>query len=267
MANASPFQNYHGLPHSSPTSSPYFSLPAYTTNQYSIAFSFTPQENIPGDDLVFGNDFDHPIRDRLPPGFGTAFRIAKWVIDPGLEADVYADRPWLYGRFLSSINALKIGKTDRESTSTTDTAETLKRAAEQETDGVGEDHKTFDDEIGIVVEEGGVSNGMNSSYEQDVPDTAAARKKYFLTDRNRKNFVFEAGQPVLADFGNPYLDFNEFALRLPGFHLPIISYWDGQPLRYVSFLVYPVPVARLFEDAQRNVLRHIMSIYLRPTMP
>jgi Protein of unknown function (DUF1769) len=36
------------------------------------------KQGINGDDLVFGNDFDHPIRDRLPPGFGTAFKIVKW---------------------------------------------------------------------------------------------------------------------------------------------------------------------------------------------
>lgn len=34
----------------------------------------------------------------------------KWAIDPGLEGDVYADRPWLYGRAGSSINTLRIGE-------------------------------------------------------------------------------------------------------------------------------------------------------------
>lgn len=32
----------------------------------------------------------------------------------------------------------------------------------------------------------------------------------------------------LADF---WCVGEEFALRLPGFHLPIMKYWDGQPLR------------------------------------
>ncbi|KAF3219192.1 hypothetical protein TWF191_007987 [Orbilia oligospora] len=35
------------------------------------------------------------------------------------------------------------------------------------------------------------------------------------------------------DFYNPYLDFNEFALHLPGISIHILQYWDGQPLRYV----------------------------------
>ncbi|KFY42522.1 hypothetical protein V495_04468 [Pseudogymnoascus sp. VKM F-4514 (FW-929)] len=204
-------QNYKGLPRSSPADSPYFSIPDYTKHQYSISFSFTPTEAIPGDDLVFGNDFDNPIRDRLPPAFGSAFKIVKWAVDPGLEADVYADQPWLFGKFLSSIDKLWLGSKNSEPA------------------GKGGDN--FDDKIGILVEEGGAADGLAYRKEKGVPDTAAARKKHFLVEGNRKGFEFEAGRPVFVDFGNPYLDFNKFALKLPGFHLPIMSYWDGQPLR------------------------------------
>jgi hypothetical protein len=75
-----PQQNYRGLPRGSPSTSPYFSLPPHAKNKdaYSICFRFRLKEDINGNDLVFGNDFDHPIRDRLPPGFGTAFKIVKW---------------------------------------------------------------------------------------------------------------------------------------------------------------------------------------------
>lgn len=57
----------------------------------------------------------------------------------------------------------------------------------------------------------------------------------------------------MCDFFNPYLDFNEFALKI-GYGLPaisIIGHWDGQPLRYVFhpfflitfFLYYVLPHA------------------------
>lgn len=223
--NLSSWQDYHGLPHSSPANSPYFSIPDYIKHQYSISFSFTPTKAIPGDDLVFGNDFDHPIRDRLPPAFGSAFKIVKWAVDPGLEADVYADQPWLFGKFLSSIDKLWLGSKDGGSAST---AETQKG------------RENFDDKIGILVKEGGAADGLAYRKEKGIPDTAAARKKHFLVEGNRKGFEFEAGRPVFVDFGNPYLDFNKFALKLPGFHLPIMSYWDGQPLRYAPFLIIPL---------------------------
>lgn len=205
-------QDFKGLPRNSPSTSPYFDLPPYKTHTYSIGFSFTPTEDINGDDLVFGNDFDHPIRYRLPPGFGTAMRIVQWAVDPGLENDVYADEPWLYGRFLSSIDTLHLG------------------SPESKDDTADSESKTFDKDIGIVVEEGGTGDLRT---EKGIPDTAAARKKHFLYEPKRKEFTFEKGKEIRANFGNGYLDFTEFALRLPGFHLPIINYWDGQPLRYV----------------------------------
>lgn len=80
-------QNYRGLPSSSPSTSPYFSSAGgmHKTDLYSIAFDFTLNEDIPGTDLLFGNDFEKPIRDRLPTGFGAAYRLLRWAIDPGLD--------------------------------------------------------------------------------------------------------------------------------------------------------------------------------------
>ncbi|PBP20061.1 hypothetical protein BUE80_DR009122 [Diplocarpon rosae] len=218
-------QSYRGLPKTSSTTSPYFDLPPHDKNQdqYSIAFRFTPKSTINGDDLVFGNDFDHPIRDRLPPGFNTAFRIVKWVIDPGLDGDVYADQPYLYGPTASSVNRLHVGS----------------KGGKQE---IGEH------DAGLVFEEGGDEEGLEVRKGQGVPDTEAARKKHFLQEDKRKEWEWEEGRVYGCDFYNPYLDFNslfplpsnelarltnyrlDFALRLPGFTLPIMNYWDGQGL-------------------------------------
>ncbi|OWP04077.1 hypothetical protein B2J93_2085 [Marssonina coronariae] len=219
-------QSYRGLPKTSSTTSPYFDLPPHDKNQdqYSIAFRFQPKTSINGDDLVFGNDFDHPIRDRLPPGFSTAFRIVKWAIDPGLDGDVYADKPYLYGPAASSVNRLHVGS----------------KGGRQD---IGEH------EAGLVFEEGGDAEGRELRWEQGVPDTEAARKKHFLHEDKRKGWEWEEGRVYGCDFYNPYLDFNglaprslnrlarlttqpDFALRLPGFTLPIMNYWDGQGLRY-----------------------------------
>ncbi|CAG8971436.1 hypothetical protein HYALB_00002019 [Hymenoscyphus albidus] len=208
-------QNYRGLPKNSPQSSPYFDLPPHASakDQYSIAFKFTPKKTINGNDLVFGNDFDHPIRDRLPPGFGTAFKIVKWVVDPGIDGDVYGDKPYLYGPAGSSVNVLHVGD----------------KSGGQAAKG----NSSEAEDVGLVFEEGGVEEGLEVRSEKSVPDTIAARKKFFLNEENRKNWEWEAGRSYGCDFYNPYLDFNEFALRLPGFTLPIMKYWDGQGLRYV----------------------------------
>lgn len=157
---------------------------------------------------MFGNDFDHPIRDRLPPLFDKAFGIVKWWIDPGLDGDVYGDEPYLYGPLLSSMNVLDIAPSSSTS------------ADESEDKG--------EDDVEIYTE-----NTSASSSSLSIPGTSAARQKFFLTQSNRENFTFEKGTTYNCDFFNPYLDFNEFALKL-GYGMPaisIIGHWDGQPLR------------------------------------
>jgi hypothetical protein len=212
-------QNYRGLPESSPTTSPYFSHPPHEYDLYSLEFSFTlKDEDINGHDLVFGNDFDHPIRDKLPPGFSQAFNLVKWFVDPGLYGDVYAEEPYLYGPLLSSMNVLRVGpKDDQEQ-------ERIEEVRNQ-----AEEHESL--------EEGGDGDGLEARHELGIPDDAAGRKKMFLNQAKLKEFTFEKGREYSNDFFNPYLDFNEFSLKLPGWgvipgiNLPIISYWDGQPLR------------------------------------
>ncbi|KAK5696069.1 hypothetical protein LTR97_008489 [Elasticomyces elasticus] len=82
-----------GLPSSSPASTPYFDDPVHEKDQYSIGISFVPKVDIPSLDTVWGNDFDHPVRNKLPPGFNTAFKIVKEFIDPGDKVEQGADFP------------------------------------------------------------------------------------------------------------------------------------------------------------------------------
>ncbi|GKU00268.1 unnamed protein product [Fusarium langsethiae] len=208
--------DYKGLPRNSPSTSPYFSTEphAYNRDQYSISFRFTPKKPSSGDaddapgikatDLQFGNDFDHPIRDRLPPGFNTAMGIVRWWIDPGLDGDAYADKPYLYGPALSSFNTIHVGEGD------------------------------FDEEKGgLWFEEGGDEDGLEAREEVGAPLTSKARMKWALRTDSKEKWVFEYGRTYGFDFFNPYLNFSDLALNLPGFQLPIMKYWDGQGLRYV----------------------------------
>ncbi|KAF2723817.1 DUF1769-domain-containing protein [Polychaeton citri CBS 116435] len=212
-------QNYRGLPQGAPNTSPYFSKHPHQKDLYSIAFTITPKRDINGHDLVFGNDFDHPIRNKLPPGFQQAFNMVKWYIDPGLYGDLLADEPHLYGPLLSSMNVLRVGpKDDKEQ----------EKVEEARANAEGGVH---------ILEEGGDGDGKDARESVGLPADAAGRKKFFLTEANLSKFTFEKDREYSNDFFNPYLDFNDFALRLPGFSIipgitiPIISYWDGQPLR------------------------------------
>lgn len=226
-------QNYRGLPRNSPSTSPYFSQEPHATNkdQYSIAFRFTPKspstesspdnkqklpaadapqddpqgrpDGISAFDLQFGNDFDHPIRDRLPPGFSYAMKIVKWWIDPGLDGDPYADSPYLFGPALSSFNAIHVG------------------------------HGALEDTKGGLSFDEGASDDDAREWREDTgaPADGKARMKWALHDQSKHDWVWEYGRTYAVDFFNAYLDFSEFALRLPGYAVPIMKYWDGQGLR------------------------------------
>ncbi|MCJ1405638.1 hypothetical protein MMC11_008867 [Xylographa trunciseda] len=207
-------QNYRGLPPGSPTTSPYFSTAPHTHDQYSIAFSMIPHTTVSGNELVFGNDFDRPIKDRLPPGTEAAFKIVKWAIDPGLEGDFYSDKPHLYGPLLSSINVLRVGPKAPE--------------------------KDGKYEIPAHLHEDGIDEGADGEGEElrrgmNIPEDPAARKKHFLKEDHRKEWEFEEGRIYQGDFFNPYLDFNQFALKLPGFSLSVLGYLNDKEdtLRYV----------------------------------
>ena len=50
-------RGYRGLPGRCPPTSPYFDDPWHAKDQYSVAFSFVPKQDLPSLDTVWGNDF------------------------------------------------------------------------------------------------------------------------------------------------------------------------------------------------------------------
>lgn len=144
-----------------------------------------PHKTISGNSLVFGNDFDYPIRDRLPPGSGTALHIVRWAIDPGLDGDIYSDKPHLYGPLLSSVNLLRVC---------------------DKVEGDKFEIPSIFLEDGIS--EGGIGEGEQLREAKGVPHDPAQRKKWFLREEKRKDWEFEAGRVYQGDFFNPYIDFN-----------------------------------------------------------
>ncbi|EAS29282.3 uncharacterized protein CIMG_08028 [Coccidioides immitis RS] len=238
-------RDYNGLPPNTPRTCRYFSHPDHQDDQYSIAVSFIPKRTIPGCALVFGNDFDRPIRDRLPPGTNYALKIVKWMIDPGLEGDAYADKPYLYGAALSSWNYFRI--CEREGVASRPSSAGEKPASpngsQESIASSGGNSKGSDWQGSVtslelheeVIEEGGEGTGKQIRESLNIPGDASSRKKYFLDQNNRRMFEFEAGRLYKADFGNPYLGFSDFSLRLPGFSLNVAKYIDrkNHSLRYV----------------------------------
>lgn len=183
-------RNFRGPPNSSyPTSSPYFSHPSRSNALYAIRFTVTPRgRSIPSTALVFGNDFDEPIRALLPPFFGAALAFVKKYVDPGLNGDPYAEKPYIYAPCGGSVNVLRVGGRSK--------------------DGVEEGAKGGPDE-GEELEEGAKSE---EAWEQrrccGMPDQTAGRRKWFLNGEKKDEWVWENGRTYEFDFFNGYLDFN-----------------------------------------------------------
>jgi len=96
-----------------------------------------------------------PIRDRVTPGIQYCIQDCKWLVDPGLDGDVYAEKPYLYGPAASSVNTLHIR-------------------------GNGEGDGQPEHDAGLVVTEGGDEDGVAVEKGEGVPESEAARKKHFF---------------------------------------------------------------------------------------
>jgi uncharacterized protein DUF1769 len=235
-------RDYKGLPLYSPQSSAYFEHPSRSKEQYSISFSFVPKIDINAADTLWGNDFDHPVRDRLPPGFSVAVKIVKEFVDPTIELDAYADKPWMYAPAMASFFAFSVGE---------------KKSLEEWSKG-GIPFMPGDEPL----EEGASGNGAEVREALKFPEDRSARRKFCRSKDNLKDMKFEAGRLYQADFFNPYIDFGSFSLKLPGLSINCIKYINDKThkLRYVfrnsktGDLYFCVILTLLFGDDLQEAL-------------
>lgn len=207
------------------STSPYFAHRLHTADRLSIQISLTFKRAaatsddarstdgiIAGDELVWGNDFDRPIRDQLPYGTGVGLQIMKYAVDPSVDGDVYSDTPYLYGSALSSFN--KISK------------ETVDEDGQVVWPGIIEEDNLQD--------ESEPEAQLEPAEDLEVPQDSVERSRFFLSEAHRQRFAFRTAPVQYSfDFYTPYLDLGaEFAINLPGFKLNVEKYGNGQPLRY-----------------------------------
>ncbi len=68
----------------------------------------------------------------------------------------------------------------------------------------------------------------------------SARRSYFANPTNLSNHRYRPDQVYGFDFFNPYLDFANFTLKVPGFSVDITMYWDGQVTVLIDHFKFPV---------------------------
>ncbi|BFZ53093.1 hypothetical protein PYCC9005_000116 [Savitreella phatthalungensis] len=156
-------------------------------------------KDLTGDDLLFGNDFDEPIKDSLPPGTSLGLKAMTWI-DPALETDLYCDKPWAFSPLLATMT-------------------TLKSYSEGSAPASGS-------AVGRVDED-------TSSLVGEKVDAKTRRSHFGHKDKRARHKL--DGLTLEGDFSNPFIDFNTLSIQLPyvGLHINILQYWSGQPIRYV----------------------------------
>lgn len=107
----------------------------------------------------------------------------QWTIDPSLNGDAHADKPYLYSPALASWNRFRVGEK------------------------VDPGKEKLPNVHGLVLEEG-EEDGVSVREKHGVPESVDGRRGYFQNEEKRKEWDFQADRIYFADFGNQYLDFN-----------------------------------------------------------
>ena len=153
------------------------------------------------DDLLFGNDFDAPIKDSLPPGTSLGLKAMAWI-DPALETDLYADKPWAFSPLLATMTTLK----------------SYAALPPPPQSGAG---------LTKIEED-------TSSMVGEKIDAKTRRSHFGQAEKRARHGLSGDGLALEGDFSNPFIDFNSLSIALPyvGLHIDILKYWKGQPFRY-----------------------------------
>lgn len=193
----------------------YFDSEGRSGMTYAIVVRGRFLDEIDADELVFGNLFQKPIRDQLPWGTSIAIKAMQFL-DPSIQLDVYADKPWALSPTLATFNYLSLSK-DKPEYAPTVTEKSLARL-----------HEMCDTDDDVET--------PPPSPASSPADERTARKKWLNTAANRERVTVGKDTWVGMEFCNGYLDFNTLSARLPPpFNLtfPLLQYWDGQPVTYV----------------------------------
>ncbi|GAA5895149.1 hypothetical protein JCM8208_000125 [Rhodotorula glutinis] len=156
---------------------------------------------ITADDVLFGNVWRKPIRDFLPYGTSAALRFVRYM-DPSLECDLYADKPWALSPLFATLQYLS--------------AKPL--PADESPPPFKPD--TFPEDVAPL---------LPSS--TPPPADPAARRSFFSKADARRAVPLAASHLVRGDFSHGFLAFDNLSLALPGgLKFKLDKYWNGEPV-------------------------------------
>jgi len=167
---------------------------------------------ISANDVMFGNTFDRPLK--LPWGTSAAMQFASYI-DPVLEHDLNAKKPWALSPLISTMPNFKA--THQPASSPLPDFNPL----------LG-----FPEDVATLI--------PGTSTPPSPIKTASKRRKYFEKEERRKAVKYTPDTVVQMDFCYGYFQFPELYLAIPGgITFDLKKYWDKQPVRFTCCKRHP----------------------------
>jgi hypothetical protein len=192
------------------------------------------------DDVEYGNQFERPIKDKLPWGTSVALRAIN-IIDPTLRHDIYSDQPWAFGPLITSMTRVNVHRLDKQADSSdTSTWPAFPKGTSDE-DYVQDDTSallrdpTDPTNIRKEIEDEGLADFSTLNQLSDKQSAHTNRARFWSNSSTRQAVSFEPTDIVSLAFDNAFIDFNTLRAVLPytgGMGFDLQHYWDGQPVRY-----------------------------------
>jgi len=193
----------------------YFSKESRHGKTWSIAVQGRFKQETAVNDVLFGNQWDVPIRDYLPYGTSAALQFGK-VIDPGLETDLYSDTPWALSPLFSTMPFISVSH-----------VEPSKPLPPWDSGAIEED----------------VSGLFEATPAQRHRDEGISLKgkvnnrRHFFADKSKvEGIVVGPSELISCDFAQGFISFETLSLKLPiGLpEFPLAKYWNGKPITFVA---------------------------------
>ncbi|KAG9319539.1 hypothetical protein KVV02_000090 [Mortierella alpina] len=218
----------------------------------------------PGDQIIFVAEFDRRI-ERLPPCTSAGIKILR-LLDPAVEIDLCCDKPYIRSPLMVAMNLIHASPlTLQDQDVQTKTAEEEKFVPPW-TSPNGEHILENTRLLFEALEDPSTAAAHPQKTSSTTLAPAAAahvsaarssrqRQHFFAKPKNLIRHRYQPDQMYDFEFtsAGPYLDFANFKLKIAGFSIDLLRFWDGQPgtmsvrtadssVTFFTLVMEPVPV-------------------------
>ncbi|GEM07647.1 duf1769 family protein [Rhodotorula toruloides] len=164
---------------------------------WSICFEGRWKEEVEAEEVMFGNVWEKPIKSY---GTSAALRFMRYV-DPSLECDLYADKPWALSPLFATLQYMSAREL-----SPTEPLPPFKP-------------DSFPEDLSPLV----AASDMPA-----LKDNPASRRSYFSKPAHLAQTRLSPHHLVRGDFSHGFINFDTLSLSLPGgLSFSLAKYWNA----------------------------------------